>query len=164
MPKTELPWFDDFANDLLSDEKLNNALAFASFLYDNGLMALKTSKYFWSVKYKGTRICTISLRENSWWIRFFGRTDGSHELLDRSEAYMTDEHKNFILDRIREPQCRNCRSYIEKTIFGKTFEKICWCTPIMLFNPSEEILEYAEEITLIARKTADVIAAEKTAT
>ena len=156
MPSKVKPKFLDFANSLLNNDILKNALSFNEHLRDNGLTADKVSKYFWAVKYEGTRICTISVRKDSWWIRFFGRYDGSEELLDQCEEYLSEEIKNLILDNIRKPGCKNgdCTGYISKLIFGKMFYRVCWCSPFILNNPDGKSLEYAKEIVLICKKTA----------
>ena len=159
--KKEKPQFIDFANSLLNDNKLENALCLDDFLKDNELAAEKVSKYFWAVKYEKIRICTIAVRENSWWIRFFGRTDGSHELLDLCEKYLTEDTKTLILNNIREPHCKNCNSFISKSIFGKMFDRVCWCTPFKFDSPDDKFLEYAKKIILVCKKTAEDIAKNK---
>jgi len=152
--KTVKPKFEDFAKSLLKNDMLKNALYFNEFLRNNGLTTEKASKYFWSVGHEGTRICTISIRENGWWIRCFGRTDGSDELLDMCEKYLTDDLKNLILNNIREPQCKKCKSFKSKIILGKMFKRVCWCTPFLFINPNGKSLEQAKEIVLINKKTA----------
>ena len=148
------PKIDDFAKSFLNSNMLENALRFSDFLRANELVAEKASKYFWCVKHEGIRICTISIRENSWWIRYFGRTDGSHELLDSCEKYLTEDLKDIILNNINEPHCKNCNSFISKSIWGKMFNRVCWCTPFCLSNPDGKSLDYAKEIILICKKTA----------
>jgi len=153
------PKIEDFAKDLLDEDKLKNVVCFNEFLIENNLLAEKTSKYFWSVMYKGTRICTIAfhgriLSNNCWWIRFFGRYHGSGELLNLCEKYLSKELKDLILDNIvAEPPCKNCKSFESIMIFGKMFDRVCWCTPFRFINPDRKSLEYAKEIVL-ANKNA----------
>lgn len=163
MTKKAKPIIEDFAKSLLDNDKLKNALCFNEFLRDNELTAEKVSKYFWSVKHEGTRICTISIREDYWWIRCFGRYDGSDELLDLCEKYLTEDLKNLLLNNIvTDLPCKNCKSFKSKLILGKMFDRICWCTPFRFKNPDGKFLEYAKEIVLINKKTAVDIATRKT--
>ena len=158
MQRNIKPNIDDFAKRFLCNNILENVLGFSDFLRVNDLAAKKASKYFWYVKHEGIRIATISIRENSWWIRYFGRTDGSHELLDSCEKYMTEDLKDLILNNINEPHCKNCNSFVSKIIWGKMFDRVCWCTPFCLRNPDGKALDYAKEIILICEKAATDIA------
>jgi len=157
--KKEKLKIEDFAKSMLEDEKVYNVVQFSNFLVDNELVAEKTSKYFWSVKHAGIRICTIAIRDDYWWIRLYGRTDGSDELLDHCEKHLTDDLKNLLLNNIvTDLPCKNCNSFKSKMIFGKMYDRICWCTPFCLTNPYGKTLEYAKAFILSNKYTAADIA------
>jgi hypothetical protein len=165
MERKVKPKLDDFAKTqfdegLLDGEKLKNVLDFNEFLKGNELTAEKTSKYFWSVMYQGTRLCTIAIRsENYWWIRCFGRYHGSDAVLEHSEKYLSDDLKNYVSTIINEPGCKNCKSYASRPIFSKMFERICWCCPSVFYNPDGIHLEYAKEFVLANKRAVNDIKA-----
>ena len=160
--KKTKPKVEDFAKDLLDNDKLKNVVIFNEFLNDVDLTAEKTSKYFWSVMHEGIRISTIAIHKNYWWIRFFGRYHGSDELFNHCEKHLTDELKNLIINNIiTNLPCKNCKSFASKLIFGKMFDKVCWCTPFRFINPDGESLLYAKELVLINKNSATDIKASR---
>ena len=158
---------EDYAKTVLDKDELKNVICFNEFLLENELVAERTSKYFYSVMHEKIRICTIAfygriLSKNCWWIRFFGRYHGSSEMLHLSEKYLSEELKTLIINNISLPGCKNCNSFESIMIFGKMFDRVCWCTPFRLINLDGKSLEYAKEIVLINKKTAADIATKKT--
>jgi len=124
MTKKNKPKIEDFAKDLLDNDKLRNLVCFNEFLNENELTAAKTSKYFWSVRHEGIRICTIAFYRNHWWIRCLGRYHGSDELLNHCEKYLSKELKNLIQNNIvTNLPCKNCNSFESKLVFGKMFNR-----------------------------------------
>ena len=158
---------EDYAKNVLDKDEIRNVICFNEFLLENDLVAERTSKYFYSVMHKKIRICTIGfygrvLAKNCWWIRCFGRFHGSSEMLNLSEKYLSEELKAFIINNISLPGCKNCNSFESIKIFGKMFDRVCWCTPFRLVNPKDKSLEYAKELVLANKKAASDIAVSRT--
>ena len=145
---------EDFAKNVLDKDELKNVICFNEFLLENDLVAERTSKYFYSVMYEKIRICTIAIRQNYWWIRCFGRYHGSSEMLNASEKYLSEEIKTLILNNINLPGCKNCNSFESVMIFGKMFDRVCWCCPFVFHNPDGKSLEYAKEFVLANKNAA----------
>ncbi|MCL2517060.1 MAG: hypothetical protein FWF15_00725 [Oscillospiraceae bacterium] len=147
---------EEFATSLIDGDKLKNFLDFNTFLKTNKVSKGSTGANGWSVRYKKKIICHFRIHNGYWLIYFFK----DKELLEKSEKYVTDELKDFILNNINTTLgCRNCKGVENIIIYGQIFPKVCGCQLLLLNNPEEKILEYAKELVLINKTIANEIAA-----
>jgi len=141
--------FEIAVSDLLDGDKLKNILEFYAFLKENKLSVSLTANHSWTVKYKGKRVCYFRVSNNYWFISYFKR---SGEMFERSEKYVTDELRDFILSNVKtDLGCNGCLGDGRKVIFGQEFNTVCWCHPIWLNNPDGKPFEFAKELVLIGK-------------
>ena len=163
--KQGAPKITEIAKILFDGDKLKNFLDFNEFLKENKMSKASTAKTAsrWQVKSKNRRLCHLIASKDYWAITFYK----DKEILEKSEKYLSDELKTFILENIVTiPGCSNkegvpCKGIDNVVIFGKKFDKICGCHTLNLHNPDGKILEYAKQIVLINKMTASDLVTSK---
>ena len=64
------PKIEDVISDLLTGDRLDNALDFITFLNQMNLPPRGTATNAWTAKYKGNIICTVSNHRNSFTLNY----------------------------------------------------------------------------------------------
>jgi hypothetical protein len=148
--KTKPP-IEEIIPQYINGEKLTHINEFLDFLKGQKLRTVWKSHDSWQVNYKGKLLLKIYLDENGWYVRHFDSLNLTHWLADADEYITDDNLREYILTRIKLPHCPNCESF-PLTIFGKSFERICYHCPFYVDNPANETLEYVKTLTLAKMK------------
>ena len=151
---------EEIAAEFLDGDKLKNFLEFNESLKKKNLSKSTTSTgkngyQGWAVRYKSCMICHFRAYKDYWFISYFKSVD-----INKSEEYISDELKKFMLGNITSPLCLGCKGHDNRMILGKKHEKVCGCHLLHLKNPSGKALEYAKELIMINRNIVDDITAK----
>ena len=152
---------EEIAASFLDGEKLENFLEFNESLKQKNLSKSATSTgkngyQGWAVRYRGYMICHFRAYKDYWFISYFKSVD-----INKCEALVSYELKEFILENIVSPLCQGCKGHDNRIILGKKHEKVCGCHLLHLKNASGKALEYAKELVLINKAIVDNLSADK---
>ncbi|MFR8003262.1 MAG: hypothetical protein ACLU62_10145 [Hydrogeniiclostridium sp.] len=148
---------EEMAANYLDEDKRKAFFDFYTFLTDNKIGKRKSGKYTcWAFTYKRKRIFTLSFHENSWGMLYFNLHQ-KDKWFEKMEKHLTPELTDFILSHINtEFNCcvkEKCNAIENRVILGKLFEnRTCACSPIGIYNPEGEELEYAKKLALLGKK------------
>lgn len=155
--KKAKPQIEDVVGDYIDGDNLKNLLDFIEFLKANKLTPRFQVVNSWLVRYKNKNICYIKMFDcNGYWrppCPPYMWTVFPNFCPDEFEKYVKDDDmKELILNNIHDHKCReNCTGYVNKTLFGKKFDRICFCHSIRIYNPGGAELECLKRFILVLK-------------
>ena len=141
--------FEDAVKTILTDDKLNDALEFISFLQENKMNPINTSKNGWKISSKACVVSYIWLDSDAGTLTvlpFIG--EYKHDSL-------SDDLKEIVwAKKTQGSSCGGCHhcSYKIKTIFGKEYTDAC-ARSILFVNPNFNELECIKKLLELRKHT-----------
>jgi len=140
------PRIEDVARVVFEGDKLKNLLDFVVFLRNNKMAPRWQSVNSWVAG----GVCYIKIfdDENLWWVSpnlNFGAGEYEKHITD-------DEMKELVWGNLHNRQCRTqCSGYIDKALWGKKFDRICFCFSVRIKNPEGAALECLKKMILLMK-------------
>jgi len=155
----EKPKIEQIISEYLDGEMKKIALEFAEYMRESKipLKLCATNTWRWKALYKGKAVCGVVFTQNSWSI---GPVNWPLTKCDYNTGYedvSTNERlKNSAWKNIS--YCKGCNkkccAYVQASVFGKEFDKVCWMSHICFINPDADAIELAKII--IKKRCADI--------
>ena len=116
-----------------------------------------TNTWRWKAIYKTKAVCGVVFRNNFWSVGFVNWP------LTKCD-YSVGFEEVFANEKLKEAAWKNiaycgscnkkCCAHVQASVFGKTFDKVCWMGHINLKNPDSDAIELAKII--IKKRCADI--------
>ena len=146
---------EDVIRNTLSGQALNDTLAFITYLRENKMNPVNTSKNGWKISSKACVVCYI-------WLNLDTGTLQINPFINEYEPNsLSDDLKEIVWSKkTHGSTCGECQviagkyncSYKVKTVFGKRFEDAC-ARSISFINPNSVEIECIKKLLELRKST-----------
>ena len=150
--KNHKPKIEEVIPHILDGDMQKTALDFTAHLRENKISPRWASHNSWVARSGGKNVCgiRISKKSSDWCI------NPSFDFVEYEKRIIHEDMRNLILDSVVSLRCgykagTRC-GMKNKTLFGKTFDLMCSCSPIEIKNPNAEQIEIIKRLVLIIKQ------------